>query len=194
MDGLPGAGLSPGAGCHAYSPSHGGWTPGPLCRGGWRPQKGPRGPTSSARGLPPWPEPLATLRAEPETLCPQAFPAWAASQDLRKLGSHPTGGGGRDRACPGCWPGLRAPQPFGQAAPSAARLPAATRELCSLDNGGCDQFCREERGEVRCSCARSYVLGDDRKSCVPTGGGRGAGRGFTGAGRGVHSWLGVGEG
>ncbi|XP_065757766.1 coagulation factor X [Muntiacus reevesi] len=44
----------------------------------------------------------------------------------------------------------------------------STRELCSLDNGGCDQFCREERGEVRCSCARGYVLGDDRKSCVST--------------------------
>uniref|UniRef100_A0AC11E440 Coagulation factor X n=1 Tax=Ovis aries TaxID=9940 RepID=A0AC11E440_SHEEP len=43
-----------------------------------------------------------------------------------------------------------------------------TRELCSVDNGGCDQFCREERSEVRCSCARGYVLGDDSKSCVST--------------------------
>uniref|UniRef100_A0A4W2EAI0 Coagulation factor X n=1 Tax=Bos indicus x Bos taurus TaxID=30522 RepID=A0A4W2EAI0_BOBOX len=44
----------------------------------------------------------------------------------------------------------------------------STREICSLDNGGCDQFCREERSEVRCSCAHGYVLGDDSKSCVST--------------------------
>ncbi|XP_059936057.1 coagulation factor X isoform X2 [Mesoplodon densirostris] len=41
-----------------------------------------------------------------------------------------------------------------------------TRELCSLDNGGCDQFCREERSAVLCSCASGYDLGDDGKSCV----------------------------
>ncbi|XP_074234692.1 coagulation factor X [Camelus bactrianus] len=42
------------------------------------------------------------------------------------------------------------------------------RQLCSLDNGDCEQFCREEFSSVVCSCARGYVLGDDGKSCVST--------------------------
>uniref|UniRef100_A0A8C6RZ39 Coagulation factor X n=2 Tax=Nannospalax galili TaxID=1026970 RepID=A0A8C6RZ39_NANGA len=43
-----------------------------------------------------------------------------------------------------------------------------SRKLCSLDNGGCEQFCLEEQNSVVCSCARSYTLSDDGKSCIPT--------------------------
>ncbi|XP_053419987.1 coagulation factor X [Nycticebus coucang] len=43
-----------------------------------------------------------------------------------------------------------------------------TRKLCSLDNGDCDQFCREEQNEVVCSCASGYTLGDNGKSCIST--------------------------
>ncbi|EPY86933.1 coagulation factor X precursor [Camelus ferus] len=53
--------------------------------------------------------------------------------------------------------------------PQLPRLPTALRQLCSLDNGDCEQFCREEFSSVVCSCARGYVLGDDGKSCVSTG-------------------------
>jgi hypothetical protein len=48
-------------------------------------------------------------------------------------------------------------------------LPAVVRSLCSLDNGGCDQFCQEEQNSVVCSCASGYFLGDDGKSCISTG-------------------------
>ncbi|XP_004423266.2 PREDICTED: LOW QUALITY PROTEIN: coagulation factor X [Ceratotherium simum simum] len=44
----------------------------------------------------------------------------------------------------------------------------STRKLCSLDNGDCDQFCREEQNSVVCSCARGYILGDNGKSCIST--------------------------
>ncbi|XP_037384508.1 coagulation factor X [Talpa occidentalis] len=44
----------------------------------------------------------------------------------------------------------------------------STRQSCSLDNGDCEQFCREERSAVVCSCARGYVLGDDGHSCIST--------------------------
>ncbi|XP_077926195.1 coagulation factor X isoform X2 [Halichoerus grypus] len=44
----------------------------------------------------------------------------------------------------------------------------STRKLCSVDNGDCEQFCREERSSVVCSCASGYVLGDNGKSCVST--------------------------
>uniref|UniRef100_A0A8D0MFG3 Coagulation factor X n=1 Tax=Sus scrofa TaxID=9823 RepID=A0A8D0MFG3_PIG len=44
-----------------------------------------------------------------------------------------------------------------------------TRKLCSLDNGDCDQFCREEQSSVVCSCASGYILGDNGKSCISTG-------------------------
>ena len=132
--------------------------------------EGTPGPSSSAGVPPPWPEPAALLRAEPETLCPQAFSA--APRGLRKPGPPPHGKREVERGTgPAQGAGLASgPQPVGRAAPSAARLPTATREICSLDNGGCDQFCREERSEVRCSCAHGYVLGDDSKSCVSTGG------------------------
>uniref|UniRef100_A0A8C7A8A0 Coagulation factor X n=1 Tax=Neovison vison TaxID=452646 RepID=A0A8C7A8A0_NEOVI len=43
------------------------------------------------------------------------------------------------------------------------------RKLCSVDNGGCEQFCREEQSSVVCSCASGYVLADNGKSCVSTG-------------------------
>nr|XP_008251911.3 coagulation factor X isoform X1 [Oryctolagus cuniculus] len=43
-----------------------------------------------------------------------------------------------------------------------------TRKLCSLDNGGCDQFCKEEENSVLCSCASGYTLGDNGKSCIST--------------------------
>lgn len=47
--------------------------------------------------------------------------------------------------------------------------PTVTRKLCSLDNGDCDQFCREEQSSVVCSCASGYILGDNGKSCISTG-------------------------
>ncbi|KAM7111193.1 coagulation factor X [Molossus nigricans] len=43
-----------------------------------------------------------------------------------------------------------------------------TRKLCSLDNGDCDQFCREEQNSVVCSCASGYILDDNGKSCIST--------------------------
>uniref|UniRef100_A0A8C0L4E5 Coagulation factor X n=1 Tax=Canis lupus dingo TaxID=286419 RepID=A0A8C0L4E5_CANLU len=42
-------------------------------------------------------------------------------------------------------------------------------ELCDVDNGDCDQFCREEQSSVVCSCASGYILGDNGKSCISTG-------------------------
>uniref|UniRef100_A0A8C0L089 Coagulation factor X n=1 Tax=Canis lupus dingo TaxID=286419 RepID=A0A8C0L089_CANLU len=44
----------------------------------------------------------------------------------------------------------------------------STRKLCSVDNGDCDQFCREEQSSVVCSCASGYILGDNGKSCIST--------------------------
>ncbi|XP_037656056.1 coagulation factor X isoform X2 [Choloepus didactylus] len=44
----------------------------------------------------------------------------------------------------------------------------STRKLCSVDNGDCDQFCREEQNSVVCSCASGYTLSDNGKSCVST--------------------------
>ncbi|XP_056411781.1 coagulation factor X [Hyla sarda] len=41
-------------------------------------------------------------------------------------------------------------------------------KMCSLNNGGCDQYCRVEDRDVVCSCTTGYRLGDDGKSCVPT--------------------------
>ncbi|XP_023599262.1 coagulation factor X, partial [Myotis lucifugus] len=42
------------------------------------------------------------------------------------------------------------------------------RKFCSLDNGDCDQFCREEQNSVVCSCASGYILDDNGKSCIST--------------------------
>ncbi|XP_036276213.2 vitamin K-dependent protein C [Pipistrellus kuhlii] len=39
---------------------------------------------------------------------------------------------------------------------------------CSLDNGGCAHYCREEAGGRRCSCAPGYRLADDHQQCQPT--------------------------
>lgn len=41
-------------------------------------------------------------------------------------------------------------------------------KMCSLNNGGCDQYCKVENRDVVCSCTTGYKLGDDGKSCVPT--------------------------
>ncbi|XP_044143543.1 coagulation factor X-like [Bufo gargarizans] len=41
-------------------------------------------------------------------------------------------------------------------------------KMCSLNNGGCDQYCKVENRDVVCSCTTGYVLGDDGKSCVAT--------------------------
>ncbi|XP_063809196.1 coagulation factor X [Pseudophryne corroboree] len=43
------------------------------------------------------------------------------------------------------------------------------RKMCSLNNGGCDQYCKAAEREVICSCAPDYQLGDDLKSCIPIG-------------------------
>ncbi|XP_004450798.2 coagulation factor X [Dasypus novemcinctus] len=43
-----------------------------------------------------------------------------------------------------------------------------TRQLCSLDNGDCDQFCTEKQNSVVCSCAKGYTLADDGKTCIST--------------------------
>ncbi|ELW62211.1 vitamin K-dependent protein C isoform X2 [Tupaia chinensis] len=39
---------------------------------------------------------------------------------------------------------------------------------CSLDNGGCAQYCLEEADQRRCSCAQDYKLGDDHRQCDST--------------------------
>ncbi|XP_044523078.1 coagulation factor X [Gracilinanus agilis] len=44
----------------------------------------------------------------------------------------------------------------------------STLKFCSLDNGECEQFCKEAKNAVVCSCAKGYILGDDGKSCIPT--------------------------
>ncbi|XP_069829048.1 coagulation factor X-like [Dendropsophus ebraccatus] len=40
-------------------------------------------------------------------------------------------------------------------------------KMCSLNNGGCDQYCKVQDRDVVCSCTTGYKLGDDGKSCVP---------------------------
>lgn len=42
---------------------------------------------------------------------------------------------------------------------------------CSLDNGGCEHFCREDPAEQHrlCSCASGYRLKDDHTTCEPVG-------------------------
>ncbi|KAG9492252.1 coagulation factor X [Eleutherodactylus coqui] len=42
------------------------------------------------------------------------------------------------------------------------------QKMCSLNNGGCDQYCKIEDRDVVCSCTAGYKLGDDGKSCVAT--------------------------
>ncbi|XP_029460528.1 coagulation factor X [Rhinatrema bivittatum] len=42
------------------------------------------------------------------------------------------------------------------------------QELCSLNNGGCDQFCKVTGNSVTCSCTTGYVLEENGKSCKPT--------------------------
>ena len=37
---------------------------------------------------------------------------------------------------------------------------------CSENNGDCDQFCTNEEGSYRCSCALGYQLKPDNKSCL----------------------------
>ncbi|KAK2908436.1 hypothetical protein Q8A67_004273 [Cirrhinus molitorella] len=37
--------------------------------------------------------------------------------------------------------------------------------LCESENGGCDHFCRVERNNVACSCAKGYQLAANGKSC-----------------------------
>ncbi|KAM4794960.1 coagulation factor X isoform 2-T2 [Rhinophrynus dorsalis] len=41
-------------------------------------------------------------------------------------------------------------------------------QLCTLNNGDCEQYCRVEDMKVVCSCTTGYVLGEDGKSCIPT--------------------------
>ncbi|KAM9321314.1 coagulation factor X [Gastrophryne carolinensis] len=41
-------------------------------------------------------------------------------------------------------------------------------KMCSLNNGGCDQYCKIVERDVSCSCTTGYQLGDDGKSCIPT--------------------------
>ncbi|XP_058634053.1 coagulation factor X [Onychostoma macrolepis] len=37
--------------------------------------------------------------------------------------------------------------------------------LCESENGGCDHFCRVEKNNVACSCAKGYELANNEKSC-----------------------------
>ncbi|CAI9554819.1 unnamed protein product [Staurois parvus] len=43
---------------------------------------------------------------------------------------------------------------------------AVILKMCSLNNGGCEQYCKVEGREVVCSCTAGYTLADDGKSCV----------------------------
>ncbi|XP_072440843.1 coagulation factor X-like [Chiloscyllium punctatum] len=40
-------------------------------------------------------------------------------------------------------------------------------QLCNLDNGGCQHFCKVQREQARCSCANDFVLHANKKSCIP---------------------------
>ncbi|KAG8586617.1 hypothetical protein GDO81_005432 [Engystomops pustulosus] len=40
------------------------------------------------------------------------------------------------------------------------------QKMCSLNNGGCDQYCKVDHRDIICSCTTGYKLGDDGKSCV----------------------------
>ncbi|XP_030057387.1 coagulation factor X [Microcaecilia unicolor] len=42
------------------------------------------------------------------------------------------------------------------------------QQLCSLNNGDCDQFCKVREKTVTCSCTTGYLLHEDGKSCTPT--------------------------
>ncbi|KAM3827443.1 coagulation factor IX-like [Vipera latastei] len=43
-------------------------------------------------------------------------------------------------------------------------------DVCSINNGGCEQICRNERrGKPACSCVDGYNLLDDQKTCEPSG-------------------------
>lgn len=41
-------------------------------------------------------------------------------------------------------------------------------QLCSLNNGECDQYCKAVDRDVVCSCTNGYILGENGKSCLPT--------------------------
>ncbi|CAC5403143.1 unnamed protein product [Mytilus coruscus] len=36
---------------------------------------------------------------------------------------------------------------------------------CLSDNGGCDHFCSNTFGSIRCTCEKGYMLGSDNKTC-----------------------------
>ncbi|XP_048459298.1 coagulation factor X-like [Rhincodon typus] len=40
-------------------------------------------------------------------------------------------------------------------------------QLCNLDNGGCQHYCRVQKNRVKCSCVEGYALHSDEKSCIP---------------------------
>ncbi|XP_078088474.1 coagulation factor X-like [Mustelus asterias] len=40
-------------------------------------------------------------------------------------------------------------------------------KLCSLENGGCQHYCRVQRDRIKCTCVDGYALGIDEKSCIP---------------------------
>ncbi|XP_026547286.1 venom prothrombin activator notecarin-D1 [Notechis scutatus] len=42
-------------------------------------------------------------------------------------------------------------------------------QSCRVDNGNCWHFCKPVQNEIQCSCAESYLLGDDGHSCVAGG-------------------------
>ncbi|XP_068124183.1 coagulation factor X [Hyperolius riggenbachi] len=48
------------------------------------------------------------------------------------------------------------------------RCESVILKMCSLNNGGCDQYCKIENRDTVCSCTAGYELGLDGKSCVPT--------------------------
>lgn len=47
-------------------------------------------------------------------------------------------------------------------------LNSAIPQLCEVNNGGCEHFCKvdQKKGTTVCSCAKGYNLADDRKACT----------------------------
>lgn len=41
----------------------------------------------------------------------------------------------------------------------------AGSQTCAIDNGGCQHFCQQAAGELRCFCKEGYSLGEDGLSC-----------------------------
>ena len=37
---------------------------------------------------------------------------------------------------------------------------------CKMDNGGCDQLCKNSLGSYECNCQQPFILGLDNSTCI----------------------------